>query len=229
MRQKIIPRGGLLLGWNLAIVVMTAIGCVVMLFFGSEDGILVAHGAENLKFFTVLSNLFEGLVSLILALRLWRIRRGRAAGIPHGLFLLKLIACVTVTVTFLVVALFFGPLYGYLILYEGANLWFHLVIPLLAILEFIFLDRFDELSFRETLLPVLAPLIYGLLYCLNLLANGVGTGPDTNDFYGFLLWGLPVGLCIFAGILLLVWAAGVLLRLGNRAGRKRNTERTGGK
>ena len=220
MTKRTIPRVGLVLGWNLAIVGMTLIGLVIMLFFDSGEGLLTATGAENLKFFTVLSNLFEGLVSLILAVRLCRIRRGVAEGIPHMLYLLKLMACVTVTVTFLVVALFFGPWVGYRYLYRDANLWFHLLIPLAAILEFVLIDRFDRISLRETLWAPLPALIYGVVYTLNVLINGPGEFPDANDFYGFLHWGLGPGIGIFAGILLVSWGSGVLLRWGSGLRRK---------
>ena len=204
---------------NLVIVLLTAVAIVQMLN-SRGNKLLTTYGIANLKYFTVLSNIFEGIASLCLAFRLLAAGRGGQRAFRR-MFLLKYMAACSVALTFLVVALFFGPLYGHFLLYEGSNFWFHLVIPVLAMLEFIFLDRFDELRFRDTLFAALPPLVYGLAYCVNLLINGVGTPPDhLNDIYGFLLWGLPVGLCIFAGILLVAWAAGILLRLGNRALRK---------
>lgn len=209
----------LLIICNIVLFAAVLFAWTVMAFFG-EKGMLSDLGLRNMKYFTVLSNVFEGIASLVLAVCLVRMRNGRAACVPHGVFLLKYLAAVTVAVTFLVVAVFFGPLYGHRLLYQGANSWFHLVIPVLAMAEFVLLDRFDGVSLRETAWAPLPALVYGIVYTVNVLVNGAGYGPDSNDFYGFVLWGLPVGFGIFAGILLLSWAAGCLLRLGNRAGRK---------
>lgn len=212
----------LLLGWNVAIVALTALAWCIMAFWEHGDALLTARGVGNLKFFTVLSNVFEGIVSLALALRLLRVRRGRAEGIPHALYLLKFLAAVTVTVTFLVVAVFFGPWVGYPPLYRDANFFFHLVIPLMAIAEFLFLDRFDRALFRESLWAPLPALAYGIVYTANVVVNGPGEYPDANDFYGFTYWGWPAAFAIFAGILLLSWGAACFLRWGNGLGRNKD-------
>ena len=215
-------RNRFLIAYNIVLFAAVVLAWTVMVFF-EHEGMLSDLGLRNMKYFTVLSNVLEGIVSLALAACLVRVRRGRAARVPHGVFLLKFLAAVTVAVTFLVVALFFGPWVGWRPLYQGANFWFHLVVPVLAMAEFVLLDRFDGVSFRETAWAPLPALVYGIVYTANLLVNGAGTGPDANDFYGFVHWGYPVGVGIFAGILLVSWAAGCLLRLGNRAGRKENS------
>ena len=212
-------RTRILIVYNLVLFAAVLLAWAVMVFF-EREGMLSDLGLRNMKYFTVLSNVFEGIASLALAVCLVRVRRGRSARVPHGVFLLKFLAAVTVAVTFLVVALFFGPWIGWLPLYRGANFWFHLVVPVLAMAEFVLLDRFDGVAFRETLWAPLPALAYGIVYTVNLLVNGTGTDPDPNDFYGFVHWGFAVGFGIFAGILLVSWGAGCLLCLGNRAGRK---------
>ena len=94
----------LLLWWNIAIVALAVFALYIMAFWDHADALLSSQGVGNLKYFTVLSNVFEGIMSLILAVRLLRVRRSRAEGVPHALYLLKLLAAVTVTVTFMVVA-----------------------------------------------------------------------------------------------------------------------------
>lgn len=212
----------LLLWWNIAIVALVVFALCIMAFWDHADALLSSQGVGNLKYFTVLSNVFEGIMSLVLAVRLLRVRRGRAGGVPHALYLLKLLAAVTVTVTFMVVAVFFGPWVGYRPLYRDANFFFHLVLPLMAIAEFLFLDRFDRVSFRETLWAPLPALAYGLVYTANVVVNGPGEFPDANDFYGFTNWGWPAAFAIFAGILLLSWGAACFLRWGNGLGRNKD-------
>ena len=206
----------LLLVWNLVIGALALFALVLTVFFGEETA-FSSRGWSNLKYFTVLSNLLEGGVSLVLAVRLGSMLRTGRGAVGPALVRWKLTAAAAVSVTFLVVALFFGPWVGYGALYRNANLWYHLVIPLLAAAEFLFLDRFGPLPFRATLWAFLPELIYGLAYLANLLLRGVGEGRQTNDFYGFVHWGLPVGLGIFAAILLTGWGSAVLLRWGNRA------------
>jgi len=212
-------RSRFLIVYNAVVFAAVLVAWTDMAFF-SQEGMLSDLGLRNMKYFTVLSNVFEAIVSLALAVCLARVRRGRAARVPHGVFLLKFLAAVTVAVTFLVVALFFGLWVGYRPLYLGANFWFHLVVPVLAMAEFVLFDRFDAVTLRETAWAPLPALAYGAVYTVNVLVNGAGSDPDANDFYGFVHWGYPVGFGIFAGILFTSWAAGCLLRLGNRAGRK---------
>ena len=57
---------------NILIILWAFTGTVLMLFFRGGDALLASSGAENLKYFTVLSNEFCGLVavwSLIQTLR----------------------------------------------------------------------------------------------------------------------------------------------------------------
>ena len=68
------------------------------------------------------------------------------------------------------------------------------------------------IPFRWTLYTMIPVLIYGAFYLGNILINGVGVWPDTNDFYGFVNWGLPVGIGIFAVILTATWGIACALR-----------------
>ena len=106
-------------------------------------------------------------------------------------------------------------MYPELDLYENANLWFHLILPLTAVLEFIILRTDEKIPFRYTVISALPALIYGIGYLANILLNGKGEYPDTNDWYGFLNWGYPVGIAIFAAIVLMDFAMAVLMRAVN--------------
>ena len=139
--------------------------------------------------------------------------------------LLNYASTAAVAVTFFTVLLFLGPLYGHRYMYLGANLFFHLLIPLLAMLAFCLMEE-KRLSFRESFLPVICPLIYGICYYINIQINGIGEWPDTNDFYGFLNWGLAFGFVIFGGILLLDWLSSLALRGLHNISFQRSAART---
>lgn len=191
---------------NIIIVLFTAVGSALMLFGGAESGSLSAQGIANLKFYTVLSNLLCGVVALI---HLILLLTGRSAAklVPY-----KLAGVCGVTITFAVVAFFFGPLYGWPQFYRGGNLYFHLLEPVAAMIEFLVIKR-DRIPFRHTVIAAVPTLIYGFGYLGNILINGIGgPWPDTNDFYGFVNWGYPVGLLIFACITLLSFGVACIYR-----------------
>jgi len=191
---------------NLIIVSFTIVGIIFMLTTPSEPGSLQTDGFGNLKFYTVLSNIFCGIVSLIYVIT---ILTGRDT---DKLSSFKLAAVCGVAITFAVVAFFFGPLYGYPQFYKRGNLFFHLLEPVLAMAEFIIIRR-KPIPFRYTLIAAVPTLLYGIGYMLNILINGIGgPWPYTNDFYAFLSWGWPVGILIFCGITLTAFAAACLFR-----------------
>ena len=174
-------------------------------------GVLAGEGFSNLRFYTVLSNLLEGIASVI-----WIIAFAKASGsaVPAWVETLKYIAATSVFLTFTIVAVFFGPLYGHENLYLGANLWFHLLIPIIAVVEMMFLSG-RIITARDNRLALYPTILYGVVYVLNNLINGIGTWPDTNDWYGFLLWGYPVGVLIFISIGVVTWLLDRLIRLVN--------------
>ena len=179
--------------------------------FLSGEGRLSSAGFASLKYFTVLSNLLAGAAAAV-----WLRSRGERAEV------LKYVATVAVAITFAVTAFFLGAIYGHAVLYKGANLWLHLIVPVLCMAEQLFLPG-KLLSARENLLVIVPVVLYGTGYLVNIILNGVGEWPDTNDWYGFVLWGLPVGIVIFAGICLTAWLLGLLFR---KAGRRFYREET---
>ena len=169
-----------------AFVALISFGACLIMALRSSSGLLTGAGLTNLKYFTVLSNLLNGVVCLLYALALARVLRGRSAGISRRLQRAKLTATAAVALTFLVVVAFLGPLYGHRFMYRGANFWFHLCLPVLSMRSFALLEEGPVLSRRDGLWAGLPALLYGAAYALNLAVNGVGEWPNTNDFYGFL-------------------------------------------
>ena len=191
---------------NLIIVIFTVIGIILMLTSKAEEGALQSSGFENFKFYTVLTNVFCGIVaSVFLVFKLLKKDTEKIRA-------LKLAAVVGVAITFAVVAFMFGPLYGFLQFYKRGNLYFHLLLPVTAMIEFIVVRR-KKMPFRYAVYAAVPTLIYAIGYLLNILINGIGGAwPDTNDFYGFLNWGWPVGIAIFTGIPLTAFGVANIFR-----------------
>ncbi len=193
--------------FNILLVIFTICGTYAMLTSKAPGSGLTASGFENLKFFTVLSNEFCGLVAA-----LWLIFKLRGRKFP---VLPKLMAASAVGLTFVIIAAFLAPMYPDLNLYAGGNLWFHLIIPLTAMTDFILMKTKEKIPFKYTFISALLALVYGSFYLGNILINGIGQWPDTNDWYGFLNWGFPIGIVIFAVVVLMNWAVACVLRAGN--------------
>lgn len=190
--------------------------------FVSASGTLMQNGLNSMKYFTVLSNLLEGFASVV-----WLVsshKNGKASAHWNGKAssngngkassqaeLLKYIAAAAVGLTCVVVLTFLGPLYGYPSMFAGGSLLMHLLTPLIAIAEIIFLSDVTYTR-KDNRLVVLSPLIYGVFYLGNNIINGIGEWPDTNDWYLFLTWGYPVGIFIFAVICVVTWLLGLAMR-----------------
>lgn len=213
MKQKTAVLANLLIGlasWS---------AWLTMLFRLVDSGSFADIGLWSLKYFTVLSNLVNGTVCLLYALRL---RQGRVSA---ALQRWKLTGTAAVALTFWVVLLFLGPIFGHAGMYRGSNLWLHLLLPLGGMACCALLDGGCRLPQRDSLFALLAPLGYAAGYVLNLLINGVGEGSRTNDWYGFVRWGWGIGFLILGAILLITWLAALALNALNRrfASRARST------
>ena len=177
---------------------------------GRNGGLGLSQGGwRAMKYFTVLSNVLEGLAAIIwLGSRV--VRKGE-----EWTDRLKYVADVAVMLTFLVVMLFLGPLFGYGSMFTGHNLFFHLLVPVASMAEFAVLNE-TPMTRRYNALAVLPMLLYGVYYVGNAAINGIGEWPNTNDWYGFLTWGWGIGVVIFAVIAAVTYLAGFVLRVLNK-------------
>ena len=176
----------------------------LIMFFNTKEGMLTAKGFINLKFYTTLSNIFAAVIAVI-----WIVDYFSKKDNP-SLALWKLMSAAAVGVTFTVVIGFLGPLYGFDTMYVGSNFFLHLVVPVMAMAEFIIFNE-KKMSTKDNLFVMLPPLVYGTVYVINTFINGV----EGNDIYGFLIWGYAVGILIFAVICLAAFIIGLILRLVN--------------
>ncbi len=113
--------------------------------------------------------------------------------------------------TMVVVLTSLGPMFGYIAMFTGVSFWMHLIVPLGALLEVLFWNR-DKFDRKDNLLAVLPMGLYGLYYMGNNIINGIGRWPKTNDWYGFLRWGYPIGFMFYFVILLVTFLIGLAIR-----------------
>ena len=200
---------------NLVVAVAVAAAWGRMLLDRDGSGAFTARGLRSLRFFTVLSNLLAGGASAAYAICLVRLLRGSAAVIPRGVALAKYAGAVSTALTLMTVLLFLGPRAkeGFFSMFRGANLWFHLIVPVLAALDLCCLNPDGPLSLADSLLACAPMALYALFYVGNLALNGLGKDGRGNDWYGFMAGGPAMGAAVAGAIALGAGGLALLMRL----------------
>ncbi len=199
---------------NVIIAILTVVAWIqLMIPSEANKETLAATGLRSLQYFTVLSNLFSAIVSVV-----YLVCAPAAAGpLPHWLLALKLSSGAAVMVTFTTVLVFLGPTKGFTYMYVSGNLWLHLVLPLLAAIDCVLFVPVGSLPFAHTAWAMAPTVLYGIFYLTRcgmhgLLSKSHGDhDAETYDFYGFLSWGRK-GVLVVAPIMLAAsWGLGCML------------------
>ncbi|MDO4797183.1 MAG: hypothetical protein Q4A01_04085 [Coriobacteriales bacterium] len=167
---------------------------------------LASRGVESLKYFTVLSNLLSALTCLA-----YLVSCCLLGLLPVWLVVCKLVATTAVMITFLTVIAILGPAFGWKKMYEGGNLWLHLVLPLLAAVDLCLFVPVGQLTVWLTLLGMCPTLLYGVGYLGALLRHGPEENGKVYDFYGFLRWGENKVPVVAVAMLFGSWVVALLM------------------
>lgn len=97
-------------------------------------------------------------------------------------YYLKVIGTAAVTVTMLTVLFFLGPTYGYKYLYKGADLFLHLITPIMALVSLCLFER-RGISLTASFLGIIPVALYAPLYLYKIVYAPEEKGWE--DFYGF--------------------------------------------
>ena len=155
---------------NLIIVMFTIFATMIMFtgykFMNGYEIILESSNLSMLKFFTVDSNMLMGIVSFIFVIKEYKILNGEKVSITLYDYILKLVSTTAVALTFFIVFAYLGPIseHGILSMIMNSNLFFHLLIPVLSIIDFILYEKNDLIKFKYTLFGIIPTFIYGIYY-----------------------------------------------------------------
>ena len=202
---------------NIVIVLLTIFASIIMF-----TGIKLTSGAEPLletskigmfKFFTVDSNIFMGLISLLFIIKTLKNKE-----ITKNMYILKLMSTTSVTLTFLVVFLYLGPISkdGIKSMLQNSNLFFHLIIPVLSIITFIKYEK-TNLKLKDTIYGIIPTIIYTLFYTTNVLIHtNNGKVSPIYDWYWFVQNGVKQAIIVLPLIILITYAISLTLYKLNR-------------
>lgn len=166
------------------------------------------YGIEEIRMFTVESNIMCGIVAGIMVVFEVLIVLKKKEKLPKWLLTLKMVINTSVLLTFLVVALFLGFVaiaegYSYFILFRGTNIFFHFLTPVIAVVSFVLFEKTDEIKFKYTFFNLIHMGLYTIFYVLNVkLELTFNEAIGRYDWYYFFASGNDFisALIILAGI-----------------------------
>ncbi len=175
------------------------------------------------KYFTVDSNVLAGITAAIfLCFEICLVRK-KIQKIPDWLHCLRLAATTGVTLTMLITVFFLTPQFGkeWYVLFMDNNLFFHLIIPVLCIISFIFFEPvMPELRLKNSLFGVIPMVAYGVFYTANILLHLENGMPVKEyDWYGFLDGKLSNAFIAVPVMLVLTWLISTALLKANSSQR----------
>ena len=210
---------------NSIIFLLTAFATTCMILgvnFSNRSKEILAFTASNMeafKYFTVDSNVLAGITAL---LYLIIEASGKELSSRTATFLhcLRLAAATGVALTMLVTAFFLIPQFGehWYILYIDNNFFFHLTIPLLCVITYIFFEPGAKtLTLKQSLTGTIPLLTYAVFYSINVFVH-LGNGHPLKDYdwYGFLGDKVTNAFIAIPAMLLVTWGISLGLRFGNR-------------
>ncbi len=179
---------------NGLIFILVLSGWILMLL-GVGQGQLASLGLGSLRYFTVLSNLYMGLIALILAIYGFLSFIKKKNLLPSWAMALSLSGVSSVSITFLVVVFFLAPLSAmnggsYFDMFQGPNLILHLFSPLLSIVNYLFFLHQTALKKHFSFISVIPVLTYGIFYIVNFYVHWTDS-LGNYDWYSFLGDGAP--------------------------------------
>ena len=144
------------------------------------------NGKNRFIYFTNISNLIVGLMSLINAVFLILSVVKNKNCVPQAFTLIKIIAISMTTLTFFTVLLVIGSVDGYIENYSGRNFFTHLIVPLLTLFSYFFFEEKLELKWKYSLCLLMPFVIYSIVYVINVVF--LQTWPDLYQINKQGLW-----------------------------------------
>lgn len=175
MRGFDLKRITTIFAWLIVIFVLYS---MINMHFGIIKTTYYYFASNMFLYHTVWSNVLALICAI---LTLYYLRNGMR--LPRFLAIMKLASVAMLTMSFLVIALYLAPLKGWVLLFDfGGLIFFHLFVPLLAVLDFLFLAQMDALDVKDVFLTVIPVAVYMTVVLLVLII----VNNDSFSPYDFL-------------------------------------------
>ncbi len=175
---------------NALIFVFATVGIIIACFRAGIDG--YSHWARRMLYFTQMSNIWIGAVSLLHAVYLFREGHRGEERIPGWFFALKYVFTVSITVTGIIYCGLLAPFADYNV-WSFSSILTHVVVPVLSVADLFISRREYKLSFRHSFSALIPPAAY-FVFASILNLCGVDFGRGETYPYFFMDLNSPVGL-----------------------------------
>lgn len=178
-------------------------------------------GVVCFRYFTVLSNVFMAIVSLMMIV-LSIVKLFDKKAIDKWVYIVKYVATISVSVTFITVVIFLAPLIGiksgsingYFSLFANSNFVLHFMNPVLAVLTLVLFEDDYKLEKYNILIGLSTVFIYSIIYFINVVAL-----KTWKDFYYFTFgghnWVIPITIIFMYSLTFFI--SFIIYKLYNRA------------
>ena len=198
---------------NILIFIFVTIATIFMFtgfkFMHGIEPVLESTKLGMLKFFTVQSNMFMGLVALLFALK--KILKQKITRLDH---ILNLMSTTAVSLTFVVVFAYLGPISkgGISSMLQNSNLFFHLIVPVLSIINYILFEKVDKMTFKDSIYGIVPALLYSVYYITNIIIHMEnGKVSPIYDWYWFIQNGVWTAFIVGPLLILITYIITLIL------------------
>ena len=139
---------------------LAIVGILGIIFTAQSSAFM--GGGSVFFFFTVQSNIFIIVMSLLFLVNDVMLLVNKKSFVNQTLLLIKYVATVAITITFIVFFTLLAPLMGVDYLLSFNNFSLHAIVPILAIVDFILFDTDINLTYKNSLLATIAPISYAV-------------------------------------------------------------------
>lgn len=148
-------------------------------------------GLKTFRMYTVLSNMFVGItISMTIPFAVDGIRQ-KNYHLPRWIVNLMFISTTCITLTFLVSLTLLSAFAGFVpMMASGTNLFLHSIVPIIAIIGFLFVNTYHNVKFKTTWLALIPIAIYAIVYLILAIIIGPENGGwrDHYHFNEFIPW-----------------------------------------
>ena len=222
-KASLLPALSITLNFLITFLVASATLCMIFgvnfMHRSEETRVFTSSNIFAFKYFTVDSNVLAGIAAVVyLCFEKCLVKR-KITKIPRWLHLLRLASVTGVTLTMLITVFFLTPQFGeeWYVLFMDNNLFFHLIIPVLSIISFIFFEPVKpELRLKHSFFGVIPMVAYGVFYTANILLHLENGMPVKEyDWYDFLSGNLTNAFIAVPVMLALTWLISAALLKAN--------------
>lgn len=169
-----------------SIFIVCAVFWAVVFKILSEPTELVKEvGMQSFRMFTVLSNMFVAITAAITIPFAVDGIRDKNYHLPRWVINITFSSVTCVMLTFMISLFILSPNAGFVeIMLTTSNLVMHTLVPITAILVFLFVNIYHNVKFKTTFLALIPVLIYAILYFIMAIAVGEDDG-GWRDHYQF--------------------------------------------